>query len=296
MYTISLAIIICTPLIVLAALAALIYLLVKPGNKTPKAAQSSSALKTQRSQTRNWQIWFRYFFIALLIAIWTIWGALFFLAVVWIMRLNPEPYSPAAPTPSDLDKDSAKGVYTWLLISPALTLPTLFMAEAILGPSINDQVLAALIPLIFHIPLLFRLNKKQLFIYRHTQLAILLVALRAGMTALALNTNDPETLFLLGNGSLWLFGTMWARNQVIRGECWLMQRKGETIIMSESVEPDKHDIPIIDKELAGMLDSLNTDSVKAAKEKALHAFQTGTPTIKKRAVAVLAKLDEVEKF
>lgn len=240
--------------------------------------------------------WLLYIGIACIIAIWTIWGALFFLAVVWVMRLNPKPYSTNIPTPSDLDRDSVKGTYTWLLISPVLTMPTMIIASELIGNySFNDYVLAALIPLIFHTPLFFRLNAKSVFVYRHAQLAILLIALRAGAAAFAFNA-ESLGLFVLVNGSLWLFGSNWARNQAVRKECWLMQRKGERIVLPENAEPEKHAPPITDKELANMLESLNTDSIKSAKEKALHAFQTGTPTIKKRAILVLTKLGEVEKF
>jgi hypothetical protein len=240
--------------------------------------------------------WLLYFGIAFVIAIWTIWGALFFLAVVWIMRLNPQPYSTNSPAPSDLDRDSVKSTYTWLLISPLLNIPTMIIASEVIDDySLNGHVLASLIPLIFHTPLLFRLNSKSVFVYRHAQLAILLVALRAGSAPLAISM-DSSWMFILVNGSLWLFGTMWARNQAVRKECWLMQHKGETIILPENTEPEKHTHPIMDKELASMLESLNADNIKTAKEKALHAFQTGTPTIKKRAILVLAKLGEVEQF
>lgn len=240
--------------------------------------------------------WLLYIGIACIIAIWTIWGALFFLAVVWIMRLNPKPYSTNIPAPSDLDRDSVKGTYTWLLISPVLTMPTMIIASEIISDySFNDYMLAALIPLIFHTPLLFRLNTKSVFVYRHAQLAIFLIALRAGAAAFAFST-ESLGLFVLVNGSLWLFGTNWARNQALRKECWLMQRKGERIILPENAEPEKHAPLITDKELANMLESLNADNIKSAKEKTLRAFQTGTPTIKKRATLVLAKLGEVEKF
>ncbi len=288
--------ILCIGVIVLAAVAALIYLLMNPQKGARKATQKLQTSASQEPRKSRWQIWILYAGIALILTIWTIWGALFFLAIVWVMRMNPQPYSTTISAPSDLDRDSVKGTYAWLLISPVLTIPTMLIANGILNDySLNGHVLAALIPLIFHTPLLFRLNTKSLFVYRHAQLAILLVALRAGSAALAISM-DSLWMFILVNGSLWLFGTMWARNQAVRKECSLMERKGEKILASTSTESKTLNHPSMDKELAGMLDSLNTDSVKTAKEKALHAFQTGTPTIKKRAVAVLDKLGEVEQF
>jgi hypothetical protein len=98
---------------------------------------------------------------------------------------------------------------------------------------------------------------------------------------------------VLGNGSLWLFGSTWGWNQVSRGECWWMEKKGEKPIPSESTKVDS---PQIDKELENLLKSLNAKDKLTAKTKALKAFRTGTPETKKRAVEMLSKLGEVEVF
>jgi len=241
--------------------------------------------------------WLLYVGIAIVLAVWTILGALFFLAVVWVMRQNPG--SDSSFTLSDNEKKTARRIYTWLLLSPFIALPVFIISAINLSSSstINERVLSALIPLIFHLPLLLGLTSKSAFVYRHSQQSILLMAIRASLAALALNLgsgpNDGLWLFLLGNGSLWLFGTMWGRNQVIRGRCWLMEQRGEKII---SVESAKVDSPQMDKELEDMLKSLDAKDTLTAKTKALNAFRTGTPETKRRAVEILSKLGEVEEF
>ncbi|MGF2076039.1 hypothetical protein, partial [Enterococcus casseliflavus] len=58
-----------------------------------------------------------------------------------------------------------------------------------------------------------------------------LIVIRALMAAIVTSTN-LWWIFIVGNGTLWLFGTIWGRNQVIRGECWLMKRKSESLHIS----------------------------------------------------------------
>jgi hypothetical protein len=245
--------------------------------------------------------WLLYFGIAFLIAIWTALGALFFLAVVWVLRRNPG--SDVSFSLGKNDKKTAQRVYTWLFFSSFITVP-IFIGAVVnvsYNATINERVLAALLSLIMHAPLLLGLTSKSAFVYRHTQQGILLIALRAGTASLAaINVEDylgfALLLFFLGNGALWLIGSIVGWSQTSSGKCWFMERKGEKILLPGSVAPENINHPSMDKELTSMLESLNADSIKAAKEKALHAFQTGTPTIKKRAVTVLAKLGEVEKF
>ena len=249
------------------------------------------------SQTQNrpkWQNWLLPIGLALVLAIWTIWGALFFLAVVWVVRLNPKTDSKEIPFPSDDDRKRAKGTYTWLWLSPFLNVIILVIGVINLSSksSINERVAIALLPLVFHLPVLIRLDSKNPFVFRHTQQAIILLALRAGMAALALSINkypyDGIWLFLLGNGSLWLFGTLWGRNQVIRNDCWWMRRKGET-----TAQPQEQ--PITDDELDVLVKGLDAEG-NTVRRNALNAFRKGTPETRKKAVLVLSKLGEVEEF
>ena len=261
--------------------------------------QSTSARTVKRAKTgKGWQSWIGFLGISLVIAIWTIWGALFFLAVIWLLRQNPEP--DASFTLSNSERKTAKIVYGWLLFSPLLTVPVFIVSIIYVSygeSSATVRGVEALIPLIFHLPLLSGLTSKSAFVYRHTQQGILLIALRAGMAMIASSISSYSEigfwLFLLGNGSLWLFGSTWGWNQVSRAECWWMEQKGEKLIRSESTQVDS---PQMDEELEDLLKSLDAKDKITAKTKALRAFRSGTPETKKRAVEVLSKLGEVEQF
>ncbi|SRR6266498_3029001 len=243
--------------------------------------------------------WILYFAITLILAIWTIWAALFFFAVVWLLRQDPKPYSKEIPLPTNTEKKTAGLLYTWLMLSSIFAVPTfvLLLFNFSTYSSTNQRVLAALIPLIFHTPLLLGLASKSTFVFRHTQQALFLMAIRAGVALLTVSlANEPFDgiwLFLLGNGALWLFGSLWGWDQIQRGECWFMKRKGQKLV---SVAATTIDSPPMDQELKSMLKSLDAKEALAAKNKALQAFRTGSPESKKRAVEILYTLGEVEKF
>jgi len=245
--------------------------------------------------------WLLYFGIAFLIAIWTALGALFFLAVVWVLRRNPS--SDVSFALGKNDKKTAQRVYTWLFFSSIITVPIFIgaTANASYNSTINERVLAALIPLIMHAPLLLGLTSKSGFVYRHTQQGILFIAVRAGMASLAaINVEDnieyALLLFVFGNGALWLIGSIAGWSQTSNGKCWFMERKGEKILLPESIKPEKNNTPLNDQELEGMLKSLDAPGMNTVRQKAMHAFRTGTPELKKRAIAILSQLGEVEKF
>jgi hypothetical protein len=285
--------ILCIAVIVIGALVALVVLLLKP-----KKNQTQISTENIRRPRKDWKGWIPFVAIALVLAFWSVLISLFFLIVVWIMRLDPKPYQREIPYPSDLAREEAKGIYIWLLLSPLLTVPTMLVAALFLdfNSSFNQRVLAALIPLVFHLPLLFKLNTKNIFTYRHTQQAVLLIALRAGMASIALSIGSSPWeglwLFFLGNGALWLFGSFWGRSQAIHKDCWWMKRKGETILPPETqtveepviaAEPQQPITPIIKKN-------------RPAVEQSLHAFRAGTSEERKQAVLALSQLGEVEKF
>jgi hypothetical protein len=245
--------------------------------------------------------WVLYLGIAFLIAIWTALGALFFIAVVWVLRMNPG--SDASFILGRNDQKTARRIYTWLFLSSFITVPIFIVAAAntYYQSTINEHVLTALVPLILHLPLLLGLTSKSAFVYRHTQQGILLIALRAGLASLATMNLENHIdyallLFFFGNGSLWLIGSIVGWSQVSNGKCWFMERKGEKILLPETAQPAKPDSLELNKELDDMLKSLDTKGMDTARQKAMHAFRTGTPEIKKRAIAVLSQLGEVEKF
>jgi hypothetical protein len=133
-------------------------------------------------------------------------------------------------------------------------------------------------------------------VYRHTQQAILLVALRAGMATLAISVGsyplDGIWLFLLGNGSLWLLGSLWGLDQVSRGECWWMGQKGETpaakTAEAEEASPRTH--------LERSREFMKSYNAAEAKQHALAAFRGGDRQVRSQAVQLLSALHEVEEF
>ena len=282
-------------IIVFLAFAALLIISIMPDNK--KNVQSTSD-KVLKRRNNTWQSWFAIISISLVIAIWTLLGALFFLIIVWLLRLNPEHDS--SSTLSDQEKKFARGIYAWLLFSPILTIPVFIVLLYNLGyeaSSTDSRVLASIIPLIFHLPLLSGLYSKSAFVYRHTQQGILLIALRVGMATLAssitFGSDDGFWLFIFGNGSLWLFGSIWGWHQIARGEYWWMKQNDEKTVSLETTRTVTYRM---DQEFEDLLKSLNADDKVAAKAKAFLAFRGGKPETRKRATEVLSKLGEVESF
>jgi hypothetical protein len=287
---------ICIAAIVFAALVGLGMVLIGGARGPSKETQPASSTGTARRPRRSWQSWLPYFGIALLLAIWTIWAALFFLAVVWLMRQPP-----GAGTEfkvGENEKKTARRVYTWLFWSSLLTVPmfmiALFTAQE---ASTNGRVLAALIPLILHVPLLAGLTSKNRFVYIHTQQGILLISTRAAVASLAASLGqdpgDGLLLFLFGNGGLWLFGSIWGREQVNRGECWLMQRRGESIQTAvgsgvADLTPQIH--------LEKSREFIQQFKKEAATAHALAAFRKGNRDDRLQALWALDVLEEVEKF
>lgn len=291
------AILLCLVIILIGVGVFFLALYFKAIKKTDSSTPSTGSVGKSH---KGWQIWILFFGIALILTIWTVWGALFFLAVVWILRMDPS--ADTSFTLSKNEKNTARRVYTWLFLSPIITVPIFIgMAFNLYNSSTNEHVLAALIPLIVHTPLLLGLTSKNRFVYRHTQQGILFIALRAAMASLAMIYLDYDefsslAIFLLGNGFLWLTGSIVGWHQISNGKCWFMQRKGETIILPASTQPEKSKTPAMDMELDNILKHLDAKGKLSAKQKALHTFQTGTPISKKRAVEILSKLGEVETF
>ena len=278
-----------------------------------KEVKPNTSVNSTDKKQQNRNNWTLPIIIAIIIAIKTVIGGIFFFVIVWLMLLNPKPYSKTWPAPSNIDKKIAKRIYTWLLLSSCITVPIFAILVLNLSrrPSINERVLSALIPVLVHMVLLLGFNSKSPFVYRHTQQAIFLVALRAGMAALAVNIgSDPEDglgLFIIGNGSLWLFSTLWGRNQIFHGKCWWMERKGETIVakvrgnseseMADLASESKRTQNLSPKEHIYLSDkSLISQQKSQAKEHALAAFRLGNEKIRKQAVDILNELGEVEMF
>lgn len=320
--------ILCLAILVFLAVAALVLVILRSGNKEasqPVSAPAGAVMNKAKDQTpghdpqktavaervrteeqkekprhpqkTGWQGPFAFILISLVIALWTIWGALFFLAVVWLMRQNPG--ADSSFTITENEKKSARGIYIWLLLSPVLIIPAfvgILLNFDFPEANTNTRVLITLIPLIFHLLLVTGLTSKSAFVYRHTQQAILLIALRAGLAALAISVGsypiDGIWLFLLGNGSLWLLGSLWGLAQIWRSGCWLMEQKGEMLALktgkAEDVSPQTH--------LERSRDFIMKYNAAEAKKHALAAFRSGDREIRSQAVKLLSALHEVDEF
>jgi hypothetical protein len=281
----------CVAAVVFAALVLLVITLLNPNNQVSNFLQKRLRLFS----LDGLRTWIPALILASALATRTIWGALFFIVVVFLMRQNPGPDSSA--TVGENEKKTARRVYAWLFWSSFLTVPIFIIAIAsAYDSSVDGHVFAALTPLILHIPLLFGLTSKSRFVYRHTQQGILLIALRAGLASLAVSVgrypDDGLWLFLLGNGMLWLFGSIWGRNQISRNDCWLIRRKREAIDVAfdkaGNLAPHTH--------LQKSRDFLQGSRTAEAKEHALAAFRRGNREIRTQAVWLLEVMEEVEKF
>jgi len=286
-----LPIIFCIAVLVFAALIMLVVIVVNPNHSVVKYLQK----KLDSIQLRGWKRWIPILIFFGLLGTGIASGALFFLAVLWVMTQNPA--ADASHRVGENEKRTARRVYTWLFWSPFLTVPFFIAAIAsAYDSSRNYLALAALAPLVLHLFLLSGLTSKSVFVYRHTQQGILLIALRASLASLAVIVGSyPEDglwLFLFGNGALWLFSSIWGWNQVGQSDCWLMRRKGESISVdagkANGLSPKTH--------LEKSREFLQSFKKDEAKTHALAAFRSGNSEIRAQAVWLLDVLEEVEKF
>jgi len=266
-----------------------------------RANRQPDSLTPAKRSTKGWRSWIGYIGIALLLALWSLAAALFFLGVVWILRQNPGP--DATFEVGDEQKKKARRIYTWLFLSSILTVPfflIMVIASYSGNTTTNQLVLAALVPVLFHLPLLLGLTSKSAFVYRHTQQGVLLVALRAGLASIAVSMGaDPGEgawLFLLGNGSLWLFGSLWGWIEIKRGSCWWMKQKRDVARRgrAEPLPPEAGLSPENYMERGKWY--LQHQQKDAAKAYALEAFRHGNFEIRRQAIQLLGDMNEVGFF
>ncbi len=218
-------------------------------------------------------------------------------------------------------KTQARRVYLWLLLSPFFTMPCLVWQGFSMSyqAGFGERLLAVAIPLVLHFPLLFWLASQPLFVRRHAQQGAILVLLRFLTAALILAggryIDSNFGWFLLVNGSLWFFGSLWGLRQVARGACSLMVWRGEEILL-----PDSRDIRTLKKELKmleqaglaeerrqleraaaeGRLESAQNENRTAGRDQAVEdyvaAFRHGDRKTRNEALQALEELGEVEVF
>lgn len=266
-----------------------------------RANRQPDSLTVAKRSPKGWRSWIGYIGVALILTLWSLVAALFFLGIVWILRQNPGPESTLQI--GDEQKKTARRIYTWLFLSSLLTVP-LFLITVIAsysGSTTNNQlILAALVPVLFHLPLLLGLTSKSAFVYRHTQQGVLLVALRAGLASIAVSMGDDPGegagLFLLGNGSLWLFGSLWGWIEINRGSCWWMKQKRDAALLArDELLPPAPDLSPETYIERGKW-YLKHQQKDAARAYALEAFRHGSFEIRRQAVQMLDDLNEVGFF
>lgn len=122
-------------------------------------------------------------------------------------------------------------VYNWLLWSPILTVPWMFinMMNLSFRSSAASWIWAALVPASVHIILISSARSENLYVKRHAQQAMYLVLLRALTTVIFIGFSKGSGAFLwfMVNGILWLWGSSWGKKQIANGDSWLMRFEGE---------------------------------------------------------------------
>ena len=280
---------VCISMVVVIAGILLVLTLVKPDNRTTLFLQKGLG---------NLPRWVWPVLAAVGLALFSVGGALFFLGVVALLNLKPG--LDASYTVSVQEKKTAGRIYTWLFLSPLLTVPCLvftFINPVIYTDNFQSRSLSLLVPVIMQTPILLGMTSRSAFVFRHTQQGILLVAIRAASTLLLFGLigeefNSAFGLFMLVNGGLWLFSSLWGWSQTRAGVCWWLTRKGEVIRHAA--------VGLSPTETAAHLNKsrefIRQFKKNEAFEHALVAFRNGDQETRAQAVQVLAVLDEVEKF
>lgn len=281
----------------------LAWVIAKLSLPTSKKIPQNPADQRAGRHKKSSRQWVGYIAIAIFLSFWSGAMALFFLLIVWIILRNPieDMYSEVGKA----EKSVARRIYTWLFISSLFTVPIfiglLLTTESDYSSS-NTLALIALAPLVLHLPLLLGLTSRSIFVYRHTQQGIILSALRAAVAAVAVNIGqypyEGVWLFLLGNGSLWLFGSIWGWVQVNRGECWWLKQKRDVTAASDQSTPkiDAPELLSADECLEYSKYYLKRKYENSAKELALEAFRRGRFETRRQAIRILDELNEVEFF
>jgi len=293
-----------TLLIVAVGVVLLAWVLAKLMGPVAKKDAPLSTVRQEKKPKKTFKSWIVCLVVAMILSIWSGTAALFFLLVLWIILQHPK--EKLSNVVGNTEKSVARRIYTWLFISSIFTVPLLIylLLERYSQYSTSNELVAtALTPSLLHLPLLLGLRSKSIFVYRHTQQGILLSSLRAGIAAIAVIMGpypyDGLWLFLLGNGSLWLFGSIWGWVQINHARCWWLERRGGAVAcVNEPVTPkiESHENLSPEKYLESSQWYLRHQIKNYAKQYALEAFRRGDFEVRRQAVRVLDDLNEVEYF
>ena len=166
---------------------------------------------------------------------------------------------------------------------------------------VREYVGAVAQPALLLLVLLIPLGSRLVYVRRHAQQAVALAVVRVCSTVLLVGMSRGSLLavWVVINGGLWIFGSVWGLRQIRRGECWLMRRRGEVCGLPRPWPAERALPPAV--ELSGESLSLGEASTdegrRAATVEALRtAFRTGTSQERQRAIESLQGLGEIEDF
>jgi hypothetical protein len=188
-------------------------------------------------------------------------------------------------------------------------------------PPIWEYVAAVLAPVLVHLLLFLGFLSPYPYARRHTQQAMGLALLRALCAAIlmGLTRYSAVNAWLVVNGSLWLFGSIWGLRQVSRGDCWLMRVRGEgaalprpwaVAVPKGEAAPPPAQVPTAAVSTVSTVSTVPTgpqaafdqglallsqDKREAAVACFMTAFRLGDADLRRRALAELETLGEVEK-
>jgi hypothetical protein len=177
----------------------------------------------------------------------------------------------------------------------------------------GSLTLALVAPGLVHLVLLFGLLSPLLYVRRHAQQALVLALLRTlSPLAIVYFMAADMRVWVCVNGSLWLFGSVWGLRQVRQGDCLMMRLRGESAQLprpwaaerpdgQESPKPAAAAIPApgpaneaqaaFDQGLAHLAHGRQAEATACFME----AFRSGDEELRRRALAELDRLDQVDR-
>jgi len=164
-----------------------------------------------------------------------------------------------------------------------------------------EYVAAVSWPGLVQVVLLIPLRSPYRYVRRHGQQAFLLAVAGVLSTVLLVGITRGALvgLWVVVNGGLWIFGSVWGLRQIRRGDCWLMRRRGEVSELPRPWAAPKVAEPTPTAPgptLAPGVMPAGQDERAATVEALRLAFRTGSPEERQRALEALKALGEIEEF
>ena len=164
-----------------------------------------------------------------------------------------------------------------------------------------ESVAAVAWPGLVQVVLLIPLWSRNLYVRRHAQQAFSLAVVRILSTVLIVGVTRGALigLWVVVNGGLWIFGTVWGLRQVKRGDCWLMRGRGEISDLPRPWAAPKVAEPAPmapGPALPAETLPAGQDERAATVEALRLAFRTGSPEERQHALEALKALGEIEEF